>query len=649
MKTHTIQGRLGLLFLAFFLLIAISVAATFWATGTQKLDAVIINLAGRQRILGQQMTRLALEIEKEGVKDHVLELKSSANTFNETLQALKNGGAATDLSGKKINLPPARDPQLLSQLDQVGQTWGAFRVPLDVVLNSYPGEERFTVAVTSIEQISPDLMIQTNALVSLYEAAATRRIMLLRWLQFGFFSAAFLLLGIGALIMQKSVLKPLKDLGRAAERIGNGDLDTPVQISATGEIRLLADTFEETRLRLLVSQKESIAWADSLEERVNQRTRELEGLYQVSRDISSRLDIREVLSTVTQQACQLLNAEVAFLCLVDETGELLNLHASNSPAEAVVRSSAFLVDPIPSQVLAGEHALPCGVDGCHGFCGIVAAPYRVSQLVAPLRMGERVIGALCVGSSKTTAFSTEAEILLNRLANSAAVALENARLYAQAERLATLEERQRLAAEIHDGLAQTLNYLRLAVHEANAQIDSGQQAEALATLERMLRALNQAESEVRHSITSLQEDFPLYYTLQEQLAKLAEEFSLENYQIEWETTLRVPLVLPPEETEQVLRFAREALLNACRHAQARQITLRLDQDDGHARLIVEDDGQGFDPTTAPDSDGRSHFGLKILDARAVHIGGKAEISSALGKGTRVTLTWPLQTLEGSKV
>jgi len=640
---------MGLLFLAFFLLIAISVAATFWGTEAQKMDALIINLAGRQRMLGQQMTRLALEIEKEGVEDHALELKNSADTFEQTLPALKNGGTASDFPERTVNLPPARDRQLLAQLDQVEQTWGAFRVPLGVILNSEPGEAQFNAAVKSIEQISPDLIRQADAVVRFYEAAASRKIARLRWLQIGFFATTLVLLGIGALITRKSVLRPLKALGIAAERIGSGDLDTPVQVAGAGEMKLLADTFEVARQRLLDSQKELLAWADSLEERVMQRTRELEGLYQVSRDISSHLDIRDVLSTITQQACQLLNAEVAFLCLVDESGQVLNLHASSGPTEAVVRSSAFLHDPIPSQVLAGERALPCGVDGCLGSCGIVDAPYRVSQLVAPLRMGERVIGALCVGSSNAAAFSTEAEVLLNRLANSAAVALENARLYAQAERLATLEERQRLAAEMHDGLAQTLNYLRLAVYSADTQIDSGQHAEALATLERMLRALNQAESEVRRAITSLQEDFPLYYTLQEQLAKLAGEFSDGNNQVEWETSLKVPLILPPEDTEQVLRFAREALLNAGRHAQARHITLRLEQDGGQARAVVEDDGHGFDPFAAPASDGRPHFGLKIMDARAARIGGKIEICSALGKGTRVTLTWPLQVLERSNV
>src|SRR4030067_2960425 len=135
MKIPQTQDRMGLLFLAFFLLIALSVAATLWGTEAQKMDALIINLAGRQRMLGQQMTRLALEIEKEGVEDHDLELKNSADTFEQTLQALRHGGTASDLPGQTVDLPPARDRQLLSQLDQVEQTWGAFRVPLGGVLN----------------------------------------------------------------------------------------------------------------------------------------------------------------------------------------------------------------------------------------------------------------------------------------------------------------------------------------------------------------------------------------------------------------------------------------------------------------------------------------------------------------------------------
>ncbi len=99
----------------------------------------------------------------------------------------------------------------------------------------------------------------------------------------------------------------------------------------------------------------------------------------------------------------------------------------------------------------------------------MAAPYRTSHIAAPLKIEQQVIGALCVGSKSQNEFSEEATNALTKLANVAAVALQNARLYNQAERLATSEERQRIAAEMHDGLAQTLSYTKLIVNQTTMQ------------------------------------------------------------------------------------------------------------------------------------------------------------------------------------
>ena len=264
-----------------------------------------------------------------------------------------------------------------------------------------------------------------------------------------------------------------------------------------------------------------------------------------------------------------------------------------------------------------------------------------SLLAAPLRLGERVIGALCVGSSRENAFSVEEQFMLTRLANSAAIALENARLYAQAEQLATMEERQRIAAEMHDGLAQTLNYLRLTCHLAQMKIEQGEIAPAQEVLGKVQQALDRAESETRRAIASLEENLPLHFTLQEQLESLVDEFNQRHRGVRWQTNLAVPLLISPHEAEQVLRVAREALQNACHHSGANVITLSLEGIDGHAQVVIVDDGHGFDPDgVAPDED-RGHFGLKIMRARAARLGGELEVRSAAGQGTQVRLIWPL--------
>jgi two-component system nitrate/nitrite sensor histidine kinase NarX len=195
--------------------------------------------------------------------------------------------------------------------------------------------------------------------------------------------------------------------------------------------------------------------------------------------------------------------------------------------------------------------------------------------------------------------------------------------------------------------------MRLMTELVKLQIEAGQLDRAQDSIQHIQAGLDQSESEVRQSIASLQETFPPYYTLQEQLASLAASiaghFSPSEGTITWETTVNVPLVLSNIETEQVLRVAREALLNACQHAQAKHILLKLEQPGDHLRLTVEDDGIGFDLDRPPGDNGsgdqrghnRGHFGVKIMRARAARIGGELAIASAPKQGTRITLTWPI--------
>jgi signal transduction histidine kinase len=93
--------------------------------------------------------------------------------------------------------------------------------------------------------------------------------------------------------------------------------------------------------------------------------------------------------------------------------------------------------------------------------------------------------------------------------------------------------------------------------------------------------------------------------------------------------------------EQVERVVREGMLNASRHAQAQHISIELEAAEGEITVTVEDDGQGFDPDLAATQEGE-HFGLSIMRARAARVGGRMEIDSVPGRGTRVILTWPRQ-------
>lgn len=638
-KSTGIQPRMGMLLLALFLLVVVSAGLTFWGIDQQKQDGLVINLAGRQRMFILQMTRLALEIERSPASQLNAELEQVASDFSQTLHAFRVGGQVPYQDSQMVQLSPLHDTQILSQIDQIEQGWSDFQANLDELIRQPPGNPAFEKSIQEIETQSPLLIQKADTLVRQYEALSTSKLNRLRIIQIGFVLTAFIILGAGAVSVRRSILTPLQRLVSAANRIGGGDLETPVMPAGPREIQLLGSTLEGMRSGLMAFKNELMAWTGTLEERVDQRTRELAALNDVSREISSGLDIDKVLHSITEKARLLLNGDVAFLCLLDGQGSKLKLQAAEGPPDAVVKFSSPADTGYAGQVLASQQAVQCNLMGCQGFCEIMSPPFRHSHLAASLNVSGRVIGALCVGSSQENYFQQEATELLTRLANIAAIALENARLYEQVERTAVLEERQQIAAEMHDGLAQTLGFLHLTLFQISELIDQGQFDLAMAKFERMQEVVDQASLDIRSAISRLYEDIPLHFTLQEQLQGLAEEYSIPERVIEWDNDIPSPLVLPRKEMEQVLRVIREALFNAKTHSQAQHIMLKLAQQGERVVVVVKDDGIGFDTANPVNTSGRQHFGLSIMRARAARFNADLDIQSAPGSGTNLSLAW----------
>jgi len=644
MESTSLQRWLTLMFLAFSLLVITSVGLTLWGLDAQKQDAQLINLAGRQRMLVQQMAGLALMARPAGEPQYQAGLLAAANTFDRTLAALRHGGVVTDDAGHTLTLSPPADPSLISALDNVDAEWQTFRGQLGFATGAKPGIS--PADPQAIEASAAALVDGADQVVGVYGSLSAAKAASLHWIQAGFLVCAVALLGLGWWLIRRAIVRPLDELNRSAGQIGAGDLDTAIRGGGPMEIRRLGNTLETMRSELLRSRRELTASVNTLEERVNQRTQELEALATVSQDISSRLDIGEVLKSVTEKAQLLLGSEVAFLCLLDRKGQVLNLQSAVGPEAAVVKSASAVQPEISTQVFSGQTAVPCGLDCCPGFCAIMHPAYRASHLAVRLRTGDQVIGALCVGGTKPRMFGPEAVLVLTQLAGIAAVALENSHLYEQAEHRAALEERQQIAAEIHDGLLQTLGYLRWMVGLSSQQLSQGDVSRALATFQNIERAEQQAEIEMRRAIASLQEDFPVRSTLQELLAELVTgSGAWPAPRVQWDNHVNPPVLLSRSDGEQVLRVAREALLNARQHGQAESAVVSLDKVDGELVLSVADNGSGFKtdrPAARERLPGeRPHFGLKIMEARASRLGGRVTVESTPGQGTRVTLRWPL--------
>ncbi|MBI1793257.1 MAG: type IV pili methyl-accepting chemotaxis transducer N-terminal domain-containing protein [Chloroflexi bacterium] len=635
---HRLQVQLTILFTAFVLLVLVSVGVTYLGLQTQQQDALVINLAGRQRMLIQQMTRLSFQLQ-DGDESASVTLKESEQTFSQTLSALRNGGSAPYLTNSVVNLPITRDPQLLAALDEVGSSWNQYRSTLDAMDTS---ADSVSLLIT-LEKQSDNLVQEADAVVRLYEVTSTAKVNRLRFIQIVFLVFAIMLLAVGAWMTRRSLLKPLDDLGLAAKRLGENQLDAPIQVEGPEEMRTLSQAFDEMRSRLHTARGELIQWNAALEQRVAQRTHELETLNEVSREISSRLDIQQVLNSVTEKARTLLGGEVASLCLVDESQHWLKLQTLSGPKHAVVGNTMRADNQFANAVLESDGAMICGVDACRGGCRMLSDEYRVSHLAAPLRIGDRTIGALCVGSPAQNQFAAESADMLTKLANVAVIALENARLFAQAERVATLEERRRVAAEMHDGLGQTLSYLGLMTDQVVEFLSDGKEVSALQRLHKTRETISKATSDVRRAINSLMDETPatkdLCTRLRDTLDEVASQHDLESV---WRSDADAAPDCSPQTAEQVYNITREALTNAARHANAKQVSVQVGRSNENYFVTVEDDGNGFD-ITQPAPGG--HFGLQIMQARAKHIGGEIEVQSTPGSGTRITLMWPIEERE----
>jgi len=633
----SIRAKLGAVFVGFLLLVAGSVAATFIALRAHEADALVINLAGRQRMLTQEMTKAVLGIAREPSSDYQAELRQTAYLFDRTLTALLDGGSVP-YGNEMVTLPPTTDTAIRTQLEGVAGLWDRFRQRVEMVQTAEPESAAFIKAVGEIEALSPVILQEMDQAVRLYEAAAERKHARLRGIQAVFFVSAVGLLLAGYLLTQRTIVNPVSALEAATRRIASGDLESPVEIAptASSEVRALAHSFKSMCQELAASRLELERWAAELETRVERRTEQLAALFEIGAEISSKLELRRVLELIVEKTRHLAGGEVAVLCLLDPSNESFTVAATSGPAEAFVARPQTVIRGFTLAAACAAEAVILH-ESCH--CPLLRSRFRRSHLVVPLRIGDRVLGMLCVGHREEDRFGEEEARLLTLLANASAIALENARLYEQAEQAAALAERERIVAEIHDGLAQTLSFLKLRLDMVKGLIQDENLFEVPEHLALMQRIVEQTSHETRRMMAGLQASAYAHPPLEERLRQIAERF-VEEYGMEIE--LRVegeqPIRESQEVHEQVTRIVQEALTNVHKHAGSSRATITLERHGTQAVVSVRDEGVGFD-VNSPAS-GQHHFGLKVMKIRAQRIGGELNVESAPGQGTTVTLRWP---------
>jgi signal transduction histidine kinase len=263
-----------------------------------------------------------------------------------------------------------------------------------------------------------------------------------------------------------------------------------------------------------------------------------------------------------------------------------------------------------------------------------AHPQMSSFLGVPICSRGDVIGAFYLTDKEAApTFTDDDERLIAMLAAHAAIAIDNARLYERARELSVIEERNRLARDLHDSVVQKLFGIVLTAQSAATLLDRSADG-ARTEVERLQALAQEAIAELRSLVFQLR---PAAIETEGLAAALAKHVDV------LERVHRLPIAfeqtgdprLRPGVDEELFKVAQEALHNALRHAQARQVRVRLDERPDAVALSVADDGRGFDPD-APALRSRS-LGLTSMEERAHGLGGTLRIVSAPGAGTTIDL------------
>lgn len=437
-----------------------------------------------------------------------------------------------------------------------------------------------------------------------------------------------------ASLFSRRLVGPVRELTLSAERLAQGHIDEPVPRQGEDEVGLLSEALERMRAEISTSRRALLSAARELEGRVADRTAELRdrneelvALNALGGTLTRSLDPRDLLDGAVAAVRAILPVvAVAGYTVVDGAPRLM----------------ASLPDPLGDAAgdlaAAAAAALELGRVDERGLG-------RDALIAVPVVTAGQPLGALVARVRSATALPERTRTLLGAIADQLGLALRTAQLSAEGRELAVLEERTRLAREIHDTLAQQLTGIVLQL-EAAATLQSRHHDERSHDL--VVAAREQARlalQEARRSVWNLR-PVPLEAAgLASAVALEAERFTVRTGIEVGVRNRRVPvdLALPPQSEVAVFRIVQEALANAGRHSRAGRVEVELRAVGDELRLTVRDDGDGFDVDGDDIRTGGSRgFGLVGMRERAELIGAQFEVRSDPAGGTMVSLRVPLE-------
>jgi signal transduction histidine kinase len=395
---------------------------------------------------------------------------------------------------------------------------------------------------------------------------------------------------------------------------------------------------EDQESLIVLATQAGVAIANaSLYEETRLRERWLNALRDITDDILSGADADAILVKIAEHARDLAKADAASIATAGSTKDQLVVAAAvgaragelkGQPVPAVGSISGEVMRTAKPVVLEDASSDP------RAHQPIVKLGHHGPALFVPLRVRGRATGTLMVANLKGgRQFDKQTLLLVQTFADQASVAIEYGRAQGDLRRLGLMEERERIAKELHDGIIQSLFAVGMGLQSTVLSTGS---PETVARIEGAVGELDRVIRDLRNYIFGLRPGILADRQLDEALRELGSEFqkrSKTRVDVEVDAELAARIT---SRSHEVVQLTREALSNIERHAQASHAAVRLTREDSTAVLTIEDDGVGF--RVRGDSGGN---GLRNMRERAEAMGGTLHITSGAGKGTKLRLAFPV--------
>ena len=449
-----------------------------------------------------------------------------------------------------------------------------------------------------------------------------------------------LLLSFAFHTARRDLLTPLSELRDWVNQMRNGHLSARLPESLQPDfsklyrdINLLGERLESLSLDL----QSEVA---KQTRRIKQKNHSLEILYDVAANINAARDLQELLTRFLHTLKNAVDARAGMVRMLTSDGNMQLIASSGLDPEVIKQEQLISVERClcGKAAQSGEVYALDDLQGCGQFVG---RPFfdskQVEMIAVPLRYRGQILGVYNLFTEQHGLVEREdVKNLLTSIGQHLGMAIEKSRLDEEANRLSIMEERTRLANELHDSLAQSLASLKFQVRVLDELLHSGEESALWHELELIENSLDEAYTELRELIAHFRAPVDkrgLVPAVEQAVERFRRDSGIRAFlQLEWSNAN-----LPAEVDIQVLRIVQEALANIRKHSEANavRVLMRAGKDRNYM-VLIEDDGIGIQDKAIDGGPGE-HLGLKILQERAARIGGDLKIESEAGEGTRVIL------------